>query len=250
MKRKLFQPRRNDLLRPMSLAPRRRSAGLRWGIWAAVLVFTPVLAMAAYQPAAMLGVNNLSDLASASTSRTNLGLGTAATQNVGAFFQSANNLSEGTPSTMRTNLGLGSLATQAAGAVAVTGGTIDGTALGGTTRAAVAGTTGNFNGILTTSSGQIIASRVVTAAGAVAMATTDYLVIVNKTSGAATVVNEVASPTTGTIHCVKDGKGDAATNNITFTPNSGNVDGAGTYVMNQNYQAACFVYNGAQWNIL
>lgn len=47
----------------------------------------------------------------AAGARTNLGLGTAATQNVGTFFQVANNLSEGTPATMRTNLGLGSIAT-------------------------------------------------------------------------------------------------------------------------------------------
>lgn len=56
--------------------------------------------------------NNLSDLANAGTSRTNLGLGTAAVQNVGAFAQVANNLSDVTASTARTNLGLGSWATK------------------------------------------------------------------------------------------------------------------------------------------
>jgi len=44
-------------------------------------------------------------------------------------------------STARTSLGLGSIATQAASSVAITGGAIDGTTLGSTTRAAVAGTT-------------------------------------------------------------------------------------------------------------
>lgn len=47
--------------------------------------------------------NNLSDLASASTARTNLGV----TANSGVFLVS-NNLSEGTGATKRTNLGLGS----------------------------------------------------------------------------------------------------------------------------------------------
>ncbi len=57
--------------------------------------------------------NNLSDLASASTARTNLGLGTAAVQNVSFFLQTANNLSDlASASTARTNLGLGTFATQ------------------------------------------------------------------------------------------------------------------------------------------
>jgi hypothetical protein len=51
--------------------------------------------------------NNLSDLVSASAARTNLGLGTAAVQNVGAFAQTANNLSDlGSAATARTNLGI------------------------------------------------------------------------------------------------------------------------------------------------
>jgi hypothetical protein len=52
---------------------------------------------------------NLSDLANAGTARTNLGLGSAATQASSAFLQPANNLSDvTTPATARTNLGLGS----------------------------------------------------------------------------------------------------------------------------------------------
>lgn len=50
--------------------------------------------------------NNLSDLASPSTARANLGLGTAATLNSGSLFQVANNLSEvANASTARTNIG-------------------------------------------------------------------------------------------------------------------------------------------------
>lgn len=55
--------------------------------------------------------NNLSDLGSASTARTNLGLGTAATRADAYFLQSANNLSDlASASTARTNLGLGTYA--------------------------------------------------------------------------------------------------------------------------------------------
>lgn len=60
----------------------------------------------------LVPANNLSDLVSASTARTNLGLGTAATFASTAFSQTANNLSDlASASTARTNLGLGTIAT-------------------------------------------------------------------------------------------------------------------------------------------
>lgn len=60
---------------------------------------------------ALLASNNLSDVANVATSRTNLGLGAAATQPLSAFLQPANNLSDvSVVATARTNLGLGSAA--------------------------------------------------------------------------------------------------------------------------------------------
>jgi hypothetical protein len=92
--------------------------------------------------------------------------------------------------------------------------------------------------------------RVVTAAGAVTVTTSDYVVIINKTSGASTVVNLPASPAAGDVYIIKDGKGDATTNNITLTPAAGNIDGAGTFVMATNYQSITLVYNGTEWNVV
>lgn len=92
--------------------------------------------------------------------------------------------------------------------------------------------------------------RVVTAAGAVTVAKTDYIIIVNKSSGAATTVNLPSSPVTGQPFRIKDGKGDAATNNITITPASGTIDGMSTYVLDINYGSIDVVYNGTEWNAL
>lgn len=90
--------------------------------------------------------------------------------------------------------------------------------------------------------------------GAVDVSADDTLVIVNKASGIATTVNLPSNFIVGKQYTIKDGKGDANTNNITVTvPStaaSGLIDGAGSYVMSVNYQSATFIHNGLKWNIL
>jgi len=81
----------------------------------------------------------------------------------------------------------------------------------------------------------------------VTVSATDDVVVVNKTVGAATTVNLPAG-VTGRRYTIKDGKGDAAANNITITPDAGNIDGAGTLVLATNYGRATVVYNGTEWN--
>ena len=97
--------------------------------------------------------------------------------------------------------------------------------------------------------GQVVGARVVTASGAITAATTDYVIVVNKTVGAASAVTLPAG-VTGQVLIIKDGKGDAAANNITTTPAAGNIDGAGTHVISTNYGSATLVYNGTEWNVL
>ena len=92
--------------------------------------------------------------------------------------------------------------------------------------------------------------RVVTAAGAVSCAATDDIVIINKTTGEETAVTLPGSPATGATIIIKDGKGDALTNNITISAAVGNIDGSTTQVINASYGARMFVYNGTEWNVI
>ena len=110
---------------------------------------------------------------------------------------------------------------------------------------------GNLAVVGLTFTGALIAkTRVHTAAGAVTVAADDCIIVVNKTSGAATTVNLPSSPATGRVVVIKDGKADANTNNITLTPASGNIDGAATFVINVNRASITCVYNGSEWSII
>ncbi len=100
----------------------------------------------------------------------------------------------------------------------------------------------------TISQGLNINPRIVTASGNVALTTTDYTVVIKKTVGAATLVN-CPPNTSGEAFIVKDGKGDAGTNNITITPAAGNIDGNPTYVINTNYGSVGFFGDGTNWLI-
>lgn len=112
--------------------------------------------------------NNLSDLNNVASARTNLGLGSAATQNTSAFataaqgtkadgaLQAANNLSDlANANTARTNLGLGTIAVQSANNALITGGSITGitdlaVADGGTGASTAAGARTNLGLVIGT----------------------------------------------------------------------------------------------------
>jgi len=104
------------------------------------------------------------------------------------------------------------------------------------------------NGI-TLGSGFVDNVRTVTAAGSVTVLATDSVICINKTIGAATTVNLPSSPATGLSYWIKDCKGDAATNNITVTPNAGNIDGAATFVIRVNRGSANIKYTVSEWSI-
>lgn len=93
-----------------------------------------------------------------------------------------------------------------------------------------------------------IAPTVVTAAGTYAALTTDCVIVINKTVGAATTVNLSSTLQTGRVVIIKDGKGDANSNNITVQGNGKNIDGAASTVISTNYGVGRYIYNGTQWN--
>lgn len=79
----------------------------------------------------------------------------------------------------------------------------------------------------------------------------DDVTIVNLTSPGPASVVLPANPPVGTEFIVKDGKGDAETNNITITVSgSGTMDGDTSQVINIDYEAYRFIYNGTEYNII
>lgn len=105
-------------------------------------------------------------------------------------------------------------------------------------------------GGLSISAGLYPTVRVVVAAGSVTAAQSDIIVVVNKTVGAATTVTLPTAVTAQTIF-IKDGKGDANSNNITVATTGGkNIDGSATYTISTAYGSGIFTYNGTQWNVL
>lgn len=98
--------------------------------------------------------------------------------------------------------------------------------------------------------------RHVIASGAVTVASTDCVITLKKTSGAATNVNLPIHPQDGQIVIIKDEKGDANSNNITLLPDTAvgtdTVEGASSYVVSVNKQSLVIQYNATttNWNIL
>ena len=89
-----------------------------------------------------------------------------------------------------------------------------------------------------------------TSSGAYVVGNTETLIVINKSVAATTTVTLQASPTTGRVLIVKDGKGDAGANNITIDGNGKTIDGAGTKVINTNYDVRRLAYNGTEWNLI
>lgn len=75
----------------------------------------------------------------------------------------------------------------------------------------------------------------------------DVIVIVNKTTGSPTTIYGRTTPSVQFTDTIKDGKGDAVTNNITFVPGFGLVDAASTAILNTSFSSITLVYNGTDY---
>ena len=134
----------------------------------------------------------------ASAARTALGV--TATGSDATYAYRANNLSDlASASTSRTNLGLGSIATQNSNSVAITGGAIDGTTIGATTRNSgdfttlSANTVTNVTPVLSFNASNTIASF-----GSNTASSYNQLLIQNKSATAGASTNYVISNNLGT----------------------------------------------------
>lgn len=95
-----------------------------------------------------------------------------------------------------------------------------------------------------------LATRVATTSPVTVASNTD-VVVVTKLSVAGAVAVTLPAGVTGQVFVVVDGTGDAATNNITITPNGAEtINGAATYVINANRAGVVLGFNGTSWTVV
>lgn len=162
-----------------------------------------------------------------------------------------------TASGARTALGLGTIATQAASAVAITGGTVEGTPIGQSTPAAVKGT-------IVTIGTKIVfpdATEQVTSAGSftagvqsISTNTTltvtyqDHYVKVSTSGGAVTATLFTSVGNTGKSVQIKKTTSDS--NAVTIATTGGQtIDGSSTVTIARQYDAYTLISDGTNWLI-
>jgi len=94
------------------------------------------------------------------------------------------------------------------------------------------------------------AIRTATTSPITVSATSDFAVnVALSVAGVSTVTLPVGA--SGQMFCIIDGNGDSATYNITVQGSSSQtINGASTYVMTSNKQAAIFQFNGTEWKVI
>ena len=99
-------------------------------------------------------------------------------------------------------------------------------------------------------SGEIVSAA--TTSGAGAHSVTKNKTISNPSSAAAVFLQLPAASSVNdyTDYVIKDGKGDAGSNNITITTAGGTIDGSANTTISSNYGALVFTSDGTNWHII
>lgn len=97
---------------------------------------------------------------------------------------------------------------------------------------------------------QKVGQRVASTSPVTVSSAGDCVVITDLSVAGAVTVNLPAG-VNGQVFMIKDGKGDGATNNITINrAGADTIDGATTYVIDQNYGSVLIVFNGSNWSVI
>jgi hypothetical protein len=132
----------------------------------------------------------------------------------------------------------------------------DGDIIAGSGAAWVRFPVGQARQVLTATSGGNIVwadkhpTEVITSGTLIVLNESNERVVIAKTVGSETTVSMPTSPYFGQEILIKDGKGDANTNQIIVDPSPTTIDGFSAIRLTQNYQAFSFLYNGTEWNII
>ena len=95
--------------------------------------------------------------------------------------------------------------------------------------------------------GGYIANYTTTALTAYTALVTDYIIKTTSTSAITITLPTATTTNRGQIYHIKDGGGNAGTNNITVTPTSGTIDGAANVKINTNFGKMQVFSDGANW---
>jgi hypothetical protein len=97
---------------------------------------------------------------------------------------------------------------------------------------------------------QKIGIRVATATPVTVVSASDYAIVINLSVAGAVAVTLPAG-VSGQLYAIIDGKGDAATNNITITPNGAEtINGGATYVIKENRGAVILAFVSSNWSVI